>query len=117
MTSKNKKVMSFLFSPFKRTLREMKINKEMMEKLAQSDRKINIMPGFVTMNYMFFLIYAIFYTAIIYLLFASFFDVLSLLKLGLILLLVWYFSALHKNVYPKTRKNYLDRIGYDGENK
>lgn len=109
-------MMRNLFTPFKRTLREMKINKEIKDDISERDLKGRIMPGFITMNYMFFLIYGIFYTAAFYLIFASFFEPLSLLKLVLVVLLIWYFSLLHKNVYPKTRTNYLKSIGYDKKN-
>lgn len=108
-------MMSFLFSPFKRAWQEMEINKQIKEDIAQSDLKGSIMPGFITMNYMFFIIYGIFYTAAIYLIFESVFKPVSLLKLVLVVLLIWYFSSLHKNIYPKTRKNYLKSVGYDVE--
>lgn len=107
----------FLFSPFKRTLREMEINKQIKEKIAQSDLKGRVMPRFIMMNYMFFVIYGVFYTAAIYLIFESFFKPVSLLKLVLVVLLIWYFSSLHKNIYPKTRRNYLKSIGFDVEKK
>lgn|SRR5690625_7157486 len=110
-------MMNILLSPFKRTLREREINKQIKEDLSQSDLKVSSMSGFVTMNYMFFIIYGVFYTAVIYLIFESFLEPASLLKLVLVLLLIWYFSALHKNIYPKTRKNYLKSIGYYDENK
>src|SRR5699024_6952109 len=106
---------NFLFTPFKRTFREMELNKQIKEEIAQSDLKGSVMPRFITMNYMFLIIYGIFYIAAIYLIFESFFKPVSLLKLVLIVLLTWYFSSLHKNIYPKARKIYLKSIGYGVE--
>src|SRR5699024_3470682 len=106
---------NFLFTPFKSNFREMEINKQIKEEIAQSDLKESVMPRFITMNYMFLIIYGIFYIAAIYLIFESFFKPVSLLKLVLIVLLTWYFSSLHINIYPKTRKNYLQCIEHEDE--
>src|SRR5690625_8054311 len=96
-------MMNILLSPFKRTLREREINEPIKEDLSQSDLKVSSMSGFVTMNYMFFIIYGVFYTAVIYLIFVSFLEQASLLKLIIVILLLWYFSSSYHNIYLNSR--------------
>jgi len=63
---------NFLLYPFKIALQEIEINKQIKEELSQSDLKIKAMPGFIPMNYMFFIIYVILYLAILYLIVGAF---------------------------------------------
>lgn len=103
---------TFLLLPFKLALREMETNKQIKEELLQSNLKIKGMYGFVYMNYMAFVMYIMLYIEILYFIVGIIITPLAIIGVAIMILFTWGVTSVHKNVYPKTRENYLKSIGY-----
>jgi len=98
--------------PFKKSIQEIKKDKQLQKKIKYQGLKANIYP-FMYATYMFLFIISIMYIAVLYLIIAGiFFTPIAFIPLGPTILTTFVFTLIYTKVYPKTKENYLKSIGF-----
>lgn len=107
----------FLMYPFKKAVSEIEKNKRLQKELTQSDAKIKI-RSFIFASYLFLLIISMMYMLPLYLIIVGIFVTpVAFIPIIPTVITTLIFSLIYTKIYPKTKKNYLESIGYFKKNK
>lgn len=103
---------NFLIYPFKMSMQEIKRVKQVMKESESKGIKLNIYP-FMYMTYMFLIVFSLLHVSVIYFIIGGIF-VTPVVFIPVIPTIITILIArtLYTRVYPKTKENYLESIGF-----
>lgn len=113
-----------ILKPFLIFSQEMRVNKQIKEKMSYKGHNVSTFYPFMVMNYMFLIIYSILYLYLVYSLIVGIFIepsifIFAFIAVVMMAIFIWIFTLGHTKLYPKVRVNYLKMIGFydnDGKN-
>lgn len=105
----------FLMHPFKLAREEIRKNKQLIKKSESHKLKVGLRP-FIYMSYMFMVvIFGLYLSVPYYFIGGIFITPIALLGMIPSVIMIWMGVRLYKNVYPKTKENFLKSIDHANE--